>query len=161
MIPIIVTPTQLYDLMMRENFDVLCSYLHNQSVIGLYAPSPIYSTLKNIYAYYGSRGVFTHNPKPRYKNKQLVEKLMSIITLVPVAPNNDKYQKYGVLATYVELYVRMQAFGIWNERIFLGKPVKRKSKIHKIVKEGIPFLPTSEILRFIGKEMDYLVHRLG
>ena len=50
MIPIIVTHKTLYNKMkLLSKFDVLCEYLHNQSIIELIAPSNVYIKLKKCY----------------------------------------------------------------------------------------------------------------
>ncbi|HUT82645.1 MAG TPA: hypothetical protein VMZ29_15725 [Candidatus Bathyarchaeia archaeon] len=156
MIPIVVTPNQLYDLMMHPKFDVFCSYLLNQSVIRLFAPSQIYRELEGMYATYGTRGAFSHKPKPQAKHLQLMENLKRIITLEPVIDNNEKYKKYQEMASYVELCDKMQAFGIWNESLFRYKfdIMYNSTKVY-----GIPYLPTAEIIQFLGKDMDYLINR--
>jgi len=158
MIPIVITPIMLYSLMRGPKFDVMCSYLLNQSVIKLYAPSQVYSELEKIYAYIGIRWRRRKSPKPKDKHLQLMEKLKEIITLVPVADNNEKYKKYRDMASYVELCDRIQAFGIWNKRLFHAKFDVTTNHSYTIT-DGIPYLPTSEILRFLGKERDYLATR--
>ncbi len=142
--------------MMHPKFDVFCSYLLNQSVVKLYAPSQVYSELEKIYAYTGIRVHRRKAAKPRDKDLQLMEKLKRIITLVPVAGGNEKYQKYKEMATYIELCDKIQAFGIWNDSYFKWK-FDATINHNYIITDGIPYLPTLEIIRFLGKESDYLV----
>jgi len=154
MIPIIVTHKTLYNKMkLLSKFDVLCEYLHNQSIIELIAPSNVYIKLKKCYEYYGPRGVLRRGSPPTAKQQQLMDRLKTIIKLVDISDPDGRYEKYGKMSLYVMLCEKVKAFGIWSDFEF-------KHNLYPLdtfLTECIPYIPTSEILRYLGKEGDFLL----
>lgn len=154
MILIIITPDTLYRIMKHPKFNVICDYLLNQSVIQLYAPSQVYKELEKKYKLYGSQRLLRKALPPTMKEKQLMEELKKVIKLVPVAEGNEKYKKYKKMAPYVELCEKIHAFGIWDDLLF---QVKFDVTVDYIITEDVPYLPTTEIMQFLGREMDFLM----
>ena len=154
MIPIIVTHDTLYKIMKDRKFDVLCDYLINQSTIELIAPSNVYKELKKCYELYGSRQVLRRGAPPTAEQQQLMNKLKTIIKLVNISDPDGKYVKYMRMALYIMLYEKVKAFGIWYDFYFKDTYV---AQVDIVSTESIPYLPTSEILRFLGKERDFLL----
>jgi len=155
MIPVVVTSNTLYNIMMLEKFAVLCQYLSEQSTIELIAPANINSLVREEYGTYGSLGVLSKGATPTTENLNLMKELMRIIKLVNVEDTTGEYKKYGKNAIYMKLSDQVQAFGIWHDFSFYYKSDIRDYGVEKPI---IPFIPSSEILQYIDKDMDFLLN---
>ncbi len=154
MIQIIVTHETLYRKMKDKKFNILCQYLHNQSNIELVAPSNFYRLFEKKYKPYGARQVLRRGIPPSTEEQNLVNGLKKIIKIVNVADPEGEYKKYYEMALFVKLCDQIQAFGIWDdyEFVFKSDVVSDSEKL-----EDIPYISTSEILRYIGKDQDFLL----